>query len=316
MEKNHWTSWCSFIKRQEQVWPWINCESVCVHHNWQGYRHAHTHTDTHTQSLRRNHTYTQSRDVIPSLSCRCIVQVPQFVISRKKKGGKHKPSVEDMFLLKSSFFLELALAYRGQLSRSLSVMVGGGLRSFIADGKNKVPDDLGDSGGFWAWVWWEFPRLRLTLKHFDLQLTDRCYHPSTESGLHTETWRCVRIKFPFDRLYLEASGWWGLALTCHNKLMIWQKCISNVSTMAVIAMWLKQVEFRGWQVVLSLVSKRYEKRKNEFVSVRAELLSKENKQPEQLYLLPPPAPPPTPHEEVPPCKSLFMSSVDPCIKAS
>lgn len=30
----------------------------------------------------------------------------------------------------------------------------GGLGSFISEGKNKVPDDL---GGFWSWIGWEFP---------------------------------------------------------------------------------------------------------------------------------------------------------------
>lgn len=57
-----------------------------------------------------------------------------------------------MCLLKLSFFFSVTWLVK-QIIKCNGL---GGLGSFISEGKNKVPDDL---GGFWSWIGWEFPWL-------------------------------------------------------------------------------------------------------------------------------------------------------------
>lgn len=69
----------------------------------------------------------------------------------KKKKGKNTNQVEsNMCLLKLSFFFGVTWLVK-QIIKCNGL---GGWGSFISEGKNKVPDDL---GGFWSWIGWEFP---------------------------------------------------------------------------------------------------------------------------------------------------------------
>lgn len=129
-----------------------------------------THRKTHTNKSLDETPRTQSRDLIPSLSYLCIGQVPWCAIKRKK-GGKHKPGVEEYVPFEVVFLLGSSFGVARLVKQIIKCNGWGGLQSFIADGKNKVLDDLGDSGA-------GFDGNSHACWNSLVVLTDRCYHKS------------------------------------------------------------------------------------------------------------------------------------------
>ena len=89
----------------------------------------------------------------------------------EKKGGKHRPSVEEYVPFEVVFLLGTSFGITRLVKQIIKRNGWGGLRSFISDGKNKVPDDLGDSGA-------GFDGNSQACWNSLLVLTDRCYHKS------------------------------------------------------------------------------------------------------------------------------------------
>lgn len=107
--------------------------------------YVHTHSETHTKILRGKHAHAQNRLLILSLSYLFIVQVPQRMITRKKEE-KNKPSMEEYVPFEVVFLLGIGFGVTWLLKQIIKCNGWRGLQSFISNGKNKVLDDLGDSG--------------------------------------------------------------------------------------------------------------------------------------------------------------------------
>lgn len=169
------------MMRERQVWActswYVYC--MCVVH-WRDLSvQTHTQTHTHTNKSLDETPLTQSRDLIPSLSYLWIEQVPRCTIRRKKRGGGHKPSEEEHAPFEVAFLLGTSFGITRVVKQIIKCNGLGGLWSFISDGKNKVLDDLGDSGA-------GFDGNSHACWYCLLVLTDRCYHLSWDKELLTQ----------------------------------------------------------------------------------------------------------------------------------
>lgn len=158
-----------------------------------------THRHTHTNKSLDETPLTQSRDLIPSLSYLWIGQVPRCMIRRKKRGGGHKPSEEGHAPFEVAFLLGTSFGIMRLVKQIIKCNGLGGLWSFISDGKNKVLDDLGDSGA-------GFDGNSHACWYCLLVLTDRCYHLSRDKELLTQLYGDMKYTgIFFDRLHQEVT---------------------------------------------------------------------------------------------------------------
>lgn len=152
-------------------------------HWWYFYVNPHTHRNTQKQILRWNSTYTEQG--FNSFFIVSVHRTSSTVRDKEKKGGKHKPSGEEYVPFEVVFLLGASFGVTWLVKQIIKCNGLGGLQSFISDGKNKVLDDL---GGFWSWIWWEFPCLLEQFTCANRQvLSSISTRGITHSALLTET---------------------------------------------------------------------------------------------------------------------------------
>lgn len=183
---------------------YVHCMCVVsVYYNRRDFKpYVHPHTASHKQIPRWNSTYTEQ-----GFNSFCITSVHRTsstVHDKEKKGGKHKPSVEEYV----PFEVVLLLGTRFGVTRLAKQIIKrngwGGLQSFISDGKNKVPDDLGDSGV-------GFDGNSHACWNSLLALTDRCYHKSRVKELLSLLY-VLRPKVHRDTFWQIISTDWRFSL--------------------------------------------------------------------------------------------------------
>lgn len=171
---------------------------VSVYDWWDLY--ANPHTDTHKQILRWNSTYTEQG--FNSFFIVSVHRTSSTVRDKKKKGEKRKPSGEEYVPFEVVFLLGTSFGVTWLVKQIIKCNGLGGLWSFISDGKNKVLDDLGDSGA-------GFDGNSHACWNSLLVLTDRCYHQSRVKELLTQLY-ILRLKVYRDKVILwqiTSSDW-------------------------------------------------------------------------------------------------------------
>lgn len=177
-----------------------------------------THRHTHKQILRWNSTYAEQG--FNSFFIVFVNRTSSTLHDKKeKKGwGGHKPSEEEHAPFEVAFLLGTSFGITRLVKQIIKCNGFGGLWSFISDGKNKVLDDLGDSGA-------GFDGNSHACWYCLLVLTDRCYHPSRDKELLTQLyWDMKYTGIFFDRLHQEVTP---LLLISESKIRRLITCLNK-----------------------------------------------------------------------------------------
>lgn len=118
---------------------------VSLYYDSHGFRlRAHPLRDTHKNPYRE--TCTCTKQTFNSFFIISIHRTSSTAHDNEKKGGKNKPSMEEYVPFEVVFLLGIGFGVTWLLKQIIKCNGWRGLQSFISNGKNKVLDDLGDSG--------------------------------------------------------------------------------------------------------------------------------------------------------------------------